>query len=68
MNPLLVLTQLILGNASDMQYGRTPQDCESCEHRDLKVRDGGWCYIFKTVPTPTCAQFKPHRSIKADAL
>jgi hypothetical protein len=38
---------------------RTPSGCAACQHREPEWRDGGWCYMFRKVPTPTCAQFRP---------
>lgn len=36
----------------------TPEDCAGCLHRQEDWRDGGWCYMFREMPSPTCTQFK----------
>lgn len=41
---------------------KTPKACDSCLYREKEWRDGGWCYMFRKMPSPTCAQFKPSDS------
>jgi hypothetical protein len=37
---------------------KTPEGCGECEYRRPEWRDGGWCYMFRTMPKHWCAQFK----------
>ena len=37
---------------------KTPEGCGKCLYRDESMRDGGYCYMFREMPKPTCAQFK----------
>lgn len=38
----------------------TPSGCEQCLYRQPGMREDspGWCYMFKDLPGPTCAQFR----------
>lgn len=56
----------VLNNLPRQQVVRTPDGCATCEHREESVRDGGWCYMFKTMPKPTCAQHVRARRPDAD--
>lgn len=62
MNPKLLAAAMYLSGAIPLPVVRgakTPGDCDRCRHRDPEWRDGGWCYMFREAPTPTCAQFTP---------
>jgi hypothetical protein len=38
---------------------QTPNGCTDCDYRQEHMRDGGHCYMFRNMPSPSCAQFRP---------
>lgn len=53
----ILLFQALMSTDSNRKVG-TPHGCASCIYREEQMRDGGWCYMFKDMPSPSCSQHK----------
>lgn len=55
---LTVLSLVARDAGASGMVATTPEACAKCWYREPDMRDGGWCYMFREAPRPTCAQFK----------